>query len=260
MWGRSSCLLMELQQHLLQSKKEPDRHLKLLQLGSDQTLGLGKRSVTPIDALMDLRHGVWAPAATVRAATEHATLQRWHTTRWETRNGIARASATHSERLLYLHFPDMVPLQALDHLLHLVLHASLMCLRHPCSLSQSLLKSVELTGPGAPGQNLHSSHETCGFTLLKVRSPPFKHGPRRGLHHFRSTSVVSRRRKTTSCLCNLASLWISRVHETYILFQWHSISLWLINRIKLEIYVNQKETCFIHIEANFRWRWRDVSK
>lgn len=60
---------------------KPDRHLKLLQLGSDQTLGLGQRSVTPIDALMDLRHGVRAPAATVRAAAEHATLWWRHATR-----------------------------------------------------------------------------------------------------------------------------------------------------------------------------------
>lgn len=33
-------------------------HLKLLQLCGDQTLSLGQRSVTSLDALMDLRHGV----------------------------------------------------------------------------------------------------------------------------------------------------------------------------------------------------------
>lgn len=105
------------------------------------------------------------------------------------------ASNRDSRRLLYLHFPDVVPLQALDHLLHLVLHAGLMCLSHLCSHPQSLLKSVERTGPGDRGWNLCASPEMCGFTLLTLRSPPFKHGPRRVLHHFRFTSVISRRKK-----------------------------------------------------------------
>lgn len=61
------------------------------------------------------------------------------------------ASTRDSRRMLYLHFPDVVPLQALDHLLHLVLHAGLMCLSHLCSHSQSLLRSVERTGPGVRG-------------------------------------------------------------------------------------------------------------
>lgn len=119
-----------------------------------------------------------------------------------TRGGRDSRAPLGSRPLLHLHFPDVVPLQALDHLLHLVLHAGLMCLSHLCSPSRSLFKSVERTGPWGRVRNLRASPEICGFTLLTLRSPPFKHGPRRGLHHFRFTSVISRRKKkSTSCLC-----------------------------------------------------------
>lgn len=50
-------------------------HLKLLQLWGDQPLRLGQRSVTPLDALMHLRHGVWGAITALCTAAEHTTLQ-----------------------------------------------------------------------------------------------------------------------------------------------------------------------------------------
>lgn len=76
--------------------------LKLFQFRGHQSLSLSQRSVAPIYALVNLGHGVRGATAAVCAAAEHATL----------------------------HFTDVVPLQALDHFFHHVLHARLMCLCH----------------------------------------------------------------------------------------------------------------------------------
>lgn len=107
-------------------------HLKLLQLWSDQTLSFGQRSVTPLDALMHLRHGVRGATTTLGAAAEHATL-RWRAHRWDTMLLLLLLQRSAPQAHLcctYLHFTYVVPLQTLDHFFHHGLHACLMCLCH----------------------------------------------------------------------------------------------------------------------------------
>lgn len=109
------------------------------------------------------------------------------------RGGGTRRCSTRDLRA-YLHFPYMVPLQALDHLLHLVLHASLMCLRHLCLLSQSRLKSIKQSRPGSGRTyriRVNAVAELLYFIRAKVTSIQAWSKMRRGLHHFRFTSVVS---------------------------------------------------------------------
>lgn len=50
-------------------------HLKLFQFRGHQSLSLSQRSVAPVYALVNLRHGVRGATTAVCAAAEHAALQ-----------------------------------------------------------------------------------------------------------------------------------------------------------------------------------------
>lgn len=127
-------------------------HLKLLQLCGDQSLSLGQRRVTPLDALMHLRHGVRGAVTAVRAALEHTTLQQisWHVDGCREQTQVETKLCTRLSRVTrwdtYLHLTDVVFLQALDHIFHHILHACLVCLCHLCSCC-SLTNSSEMFNP-----------------------------------------------------------------------------------------------------------------
>ena len=118
-------------------------HLELLQLWGDQTLSSGQGRVTLVDALMHLGHGVGGLVTALGAALEHATLQGGgREVTGEGQGGLSHINThtqTHTHTHFFmlahtdLHFPDVVSLQALDHLLHHILHACLMPFRHVCS-------------------------------------------------------------------------------------------------------------------------------
>ena len=76
--------------------------LELLQLAGHQGLGLSQRCVAALNALVHLLHGRLAFLTTGGAAPEHKAL----------------------------HLPDILPLQALHHRVHRLLHPELLYLRH----------------------------------------------------------------------------------------------------------------------------------
>lgn len=125
-------------------------HLKLLQLGGDQSLRRGQRSVTLLDALMNLGHGVRGAVTTVCAALEHPTLQQQRQRDlmyrdWQDRqrNKSSACYIPHVHRWdTYLHFTDVVLFQALDHVFDHILHSYLVCLCHLCSLTHTNYKEI----------------------------------------------------------------------------------------------------------------------
>lgn len=148
-------------------------HLKLLQLCGDQTLSLGQRSVTPLDALMDLRHGVWAATATVCTAAEHATLRQRHT---QVRHARERHDAapphTTCEPTCIFRIWSLSRVWTI--------FSTSFCMRAWCASAISVRSLSHVKQRFGSTYTIQSILWLGYFTLLELRSPPFKHGPRYG--------------------------------------------------------------------------------
>lgn len=207
---------------------------------------------------MDLRHGVWAPAATVCAATEHATLKRRrHTIRWETHSGM-REHPRKRTTALPASFgygpspgfgPSPPPRSAFEP-----------DVPPPFVLSITIeVCQTNWTWGAAARSTLFTRNVWLYFIKAKVTSIQAWSKARITPLPVYFRSFTKWKKKSTSRFCNPASLWIPERIRPKLSLMTQFFLVTLMNRMKLEIYVDQKETCFISFEANFRCRLRDVS-
>lgn len=69
---------------------------------------------------------------------------------------------------IYLHFTDVVPLQALDHWFHLILHACLVSLSHLCSSREVFTETSLSNNPDRTGSTCGVHGQTIAKRLYNV--------------------------------------------------------------------------------------------